>query len=497
MSSISARKIPIPRIFAPSGPVSELALAIVLGLAITLGAVVARDQGMARYVVGSIGGVAFFLISMGGRLTGLRLIVVWLVFLGLTRRILIPFAGWNPSDPLLLVGPACAFMLWLNGREKSPAKRDGLTAFVVFFVFWVVAQVFNPLQKGTVLETATGIIFWLPPLIWFLVGRTFSLRDHAKIVNLIVILAIPVALHGQRQVFFGLFPFEYTWLEVSDFGGAVFVGGFNVRPFASLASPQEYGAFLSLAISLLWAQILGENKYRAIRIGIFALLGWALFLQGTRSIFAFLVISIAITSIMWARGVLKIAVAALLVGVLGFVSTLDCSSPEGGGAAGALAAHQCTGLLDPTGSGSTAGLHKRLILNGFDRAWKNPLGYGVTTATIVTLRVSGKKYNPLSTEADISDVFVSFGIPAGIAYLFFLMLVYVAAVRRVSRTHTVYGLGVLGVLIGAFGHIWTGGLYAVSSFIWLFIGGLTRPSEEELEEPEPEDAAPQPALLKA
>lgn len=483
------RRLRFPRLLSPTAPVTELALALVLTLGITLGATVSRSEGMARYLVGGLGGIILFVISTTGRLTALRLAVLWLTFLGLTRRILIPFAGWSDNDPLLLVGPAVAAMLWLSGRKRAPKRRDGLTAAVLFFLFWTAAQVFNPLQ-GSLLNGLLGLIFWLPPLLWFFVGRTFALRTHVKIVTLIVVLAIPVALHGQRQVYFGLFPFEYTWLGFSDFGAAVFVNGFNVRPFASMTSPQEYGAFLAFALPFLWATILARHRFLFLRIGLFGFLGWALFMQGTRSIFAFFVISLGLTAIVWARGAMRVAVLAILIGIAGWVQTLEPPSNPGQGLAQGLIHHQLSGLLDPFGAGSdsTAGIHRRLILNGFERAWDQPMGFGLSSTTIVYLR-DGAKFNPLATEADFGEVFVSFGIPAGIAYLFFIVMAFAAAARRFRANRSPYSLAVIGVLVAGIGHIWTGGLYAVSSFMWFTLGGLTRPAHEELEEEEEEEPA--------
>ncbi|MEO7803956.1 MAG: hypothetical protein ABIS18_06075 [Actinomycetota bacterium] len=442
-------------------------------MGITVGFVAVKQPTIARLLVGVFGGIIFFIISMNGRLTALRLSIVFLVFLGLIRRLLIPFAGWSEQDPLLLVGPACAFMIWLNSRERSPKRRDGLSVLVVLFAIWVVAQIFNP-RNGSLLNGALGSLFWIPPLMWFTVGKTFSERVHRNIANILILVAIPVALHGLRQTYFGLFSFEYTWLGVSNIGASVFYEGFKIRSFGPLVSPQEYGAFLSVAITFLWGTILAREPHRWYRVGLLGFLVFALFMQGARSIFLLTVLMLTVTTIVWTKNVgLKIMVAFGIGATVFLLRMLPAPDRDGTTAASAAITHQLSGLLNP--GESTAGLHMDMITGGFDRAWQNPFGLGTAAASLVVTKAGATE--SAGTEFDISTLFVAMGIPAGIAYLFFLIMLFAGATKRFLISRNWFTIASLGIFVATFGNIWSGGLYAVSSILWFSMGGLSRSSD--------------------
>lgn len=452
-----------------------MVLAVILALGIGLGAVAGNDASVARVVVGAMGGVIFFVVSMTGRLTALRLIVFFLIVLGFIRRLLIPFAGWSTQDPLLLVAPAAALLIWLNGRRESPKKRDALTILTIFFLFWTIAQILNP-NQATILEGAFGAIYWIPPLLWFFVGRTFKISDHKKIITLIIWLAIPVAIHGLRQTYVGLLPFEYTWVGVSGFGAAIFYEGFRIRSFSTLVSPQEYGAFLAFATVMLYGTILARHRYMALRVILMGFLSYALFMQGSRSIFGLFVIACTIMTIVWTRNFgAKLALFGLVAMAIFVIQ--NAQVPElGDSAAANVVEHQLSGLLDPTNEQDTGGLHLNLILNGFRDSWEKPLGLGTGPSTVVALKKEGRT---ISTENDVSTIFVALGIPTGVLYVIFMIFVGAAAGRRFGFHRSAYSIASIGVFVAAFGNIWSGGLYAVSSFLWLTIGGLTRPIDEE------------------
>lgn len=478
-------RLGIPRLFGPGSQVSEIALLTILSLAIGFGAVAGRQASVARLAVGALGGILFFLISISGRLTAVRLSIVWLIFMGLVRRLLIPFAGWSEQDPLLLVGPACAVMIWMNGRKESPAtKVDFLTFGAVILLFTATAQIFNPLQD-TILDGAYGAIFWIPPILWFFAGRTLNIANHKKLMNLIIVLAIPVAVHGLYQTYFGFLPFELTWIGVSSFGEAIFYEGFKIRSFSTLTSPQEYGQLLAFAAVTLYSTILAGHGRKIWRSILLLFLLWAMFLQGSRGIFGFFIVSMVVITIVRTR---NLGIKLSLVSVVSIALILGQSVQppqvvEGG--TGHIIRHQLHGLLNPTSQEGTGPLHFLLITRGFQRSIENPMGLGTSPATIVQIKKG--ETETASTENDVSTVFVSFGIPAGIFFLFFVFYLYFRAVRRYRITRSAYALGVLGIFLAFVGQIWSGPSYAVSSFLWLTIGGLARPDDEELLEEEPRD----------
>lgn len=478
--SIRKTRAGLPRFIAPGGQVSEMIIVLVLTLAVTAGAVAGRHASAARLLVGALGGIVFFLIAMSGRVSALRLAIVWLVLLGLVRRLLIPFAGWSEKDPLLLVGPAFAFLIWWVGRQYAPRRKtDALTMFAIFFLFWTIAQVFNPLQ-GSLIDGALGSLFWIPPLLWFFAGKTFDVGIHKKIMNILFWISIPVAIHGLYQTYVGLLPFELTWVGVSGFGESIFYEGFKIRSFATLTSPQEYGQFLAFVNVMLFGSILAGEKFRIARIGLFGFLSWALFLQGSRSIFGLFIIAIVIMSVVWMRNMgARLAMIGMVVVAFFMLKQVEPPPVESGGSGASLVInHQLQGLLNPSDEQGTGPLHFLMITEGFKKSIDHPLGLGTAPSTIITLKKA--QSTAASTENDLSTIFVAFGVPAGILFIFFLVTIYSGAARRFKIHRSAYAIGVLGVFIAFFGQIWSGSAYCVSALIWMTIGAMSRGLDEEL-----------------
>lgn len=486
----------VPRLFRPSSSVSELVLALIIAMGLAVGALAAKQATLGRLLVGVFGGLCFFLISMNGRMTALRLSITFLVFLGLIRRLLIPLAGWSEFDPILLVGPGCAFMIWFNGKKSAPRKRDAICVLVIFFMIWVGAQIVNPLGGG-VMKNALGSIYWLPPLFWFFVGRTFDAEEHRKLPNLIIGLAIPVAIHGLYQTYFGLLPFELSWVGLSSIGSSIFLDNFQIRSFGPLTSPQEYGAFLSVAICFLWAKILTQPTHRLPKLGLFLFLYFAMFMQGSRSIFLLNIILVIVTTMIWTRNkgvriLMPCAVAAAVV----YTTTLPPPARDGSTAAKAAITHQLQGILNP--GESSAETHIEAIQRGFNESWIFPFGRGTSGSTPVARKLGGPAQG---TDFDVSNIFGHFGIPAGAVYILFLALIVMGAWRQFRFQRDAYSLAMLGFLIAIFGHVYNGGLYAVSTILWIALGGMSRnavvDSPEEAPAGEPADQPRSGALLPA
>lgn len=460
-----------PLLRVPTRPTKRhVPLLGLVGLAILAGILPVASASSARFLIGIFGALIFFLIATRSRDFALALILVWLCFLGFTRRALIPFAGWSPQDPLILVAPACAVMLWLGGRKHAPRVRSAMATIALMLLGWSFAQALNP-SHLTALEGAYGSLFWAGPLLWFFVGRTLEDRHYDLIARALTFLLIPVLAHGLYQTFFGFLPFEYTWLGVSGFGESIFLDGFKIRPFSTLVSPQEYGFFLSFALTIVWTRMLATRRRRGLNSILFAAGTLGLFLQGSRSIFALFLLMLLVSSLIWLRS--PVARVGILLFALSIVSYAVLGRPPAqvsDSAASALASHQLSGLMDPTGS--TLTLHAEMVKAGFDRAWEHPLGLGTGVTTIATAKVGKKEH--LSTENDLASTFVSLGIPGGLGFSIFIVATFAVALRRFARQRSWRSLAMISHCIATFGYWWSGGMYAVSAMLWLVLGLLAR-----------------------
>ena len=416
----------------------------------------AGGSTMARALVGGFGLLVFILVAFSGRDTALVMIVVWLVLLGFVRRLLIPFAGWAPDDPLLLVSPAAALTLWFTGRRQAPPPPSGLAGMVGFLLVWSLAQIANP-NEASLSVAVQGLLFYFTPLVWFFVGRTLDGRQHDLVLRTVLWVNLVVAGHGLYQSFIGFLPFELTWLSVSGQGASVFLPGFKVRPFSTLVSPQEYGIFLSFATLVIWARLLHAGprarlvERRVLALALLVTLV-ALFFQGARGSLIFTMLAITVTLVVRLRSfVALVFIAALVVALTTWVGSQDIqkadTAPVASGpspaSAGAVVNHQLSGLTNPSSSSAT--LHVEQAIQGFEDALSEPFGRGVSEATIASARNEGPKVTP---ENDIGNTMVALGLPGGLA--------------------------LVGIVLAGLGQWLNGGLYAVSTILFLTLGGISR-----------------------
>lgn len=442
-------------------------------------------QGVARYVIGIFGLLVLALVTTSDRDTAFTLILVWLVMLGFLRRILIPFAGWSTQDPFLLVSPAAAVMLWLQGARNNPPPRTMLSSIAIFLSFTALAQAVNP--STAFLVGIQGTLFYLTPLLWFFVGRTLDGNQHDRMLRVIFLMSFPVMALGFYQTFVGLLPFEYTWLDVSGQGAAIFLEGFKIRPFSTLVSPQEYGYFMSFTCVIVWGTMI--NRRRGIRwLPLFAITVIALFYQGSRGILLFFLLAMAVMAIFRTRSfaVALLAVSLFAGGIMFAVrnpaSSVIQQQPSAStteddqSLASALTEHQIEGITDP--SQSTAPIHVDIIVEAFGVAFRNPLGLGVGATSIAGYK--GGEKAAISSENDIAQVFAALGLFAGLGLAVFIMLGIATAIRLYARDRSARHLIWLGMLIAALTQWWSGQLYATSSMLFIALGGIAREHGDDL-----------------
>lgn len=456
-------------------------IAALLIVAVGMGAIAAQGSTLARALVGGLGLLIFIMVAFSGRDTALVLVIVWLALLGLTRRLLIPFVGWAPQDPLLLVSPAAAITLWFAARHDKPPPRSVLAGIAGFLLLWSAAQIVNPNESSILVALQGSLFFYLTPFLWFFAGRTLSGRQHDLVLTTVFWMNIAVAGHGLYQTFFGLLPFEFTWLDASGQGAAIFMPGFRIRPFSTMTSPQEYGYYLSFALMIIWARTLHQppdanpNRRRWLLL-FFGITLVALFYQASRSIFLFMLLALAVTTVVRLRSAAAVLAVGALAGAMFFFTAsndVQSTSPvndEGRGRAEVLATHQLSGLTNP--SGSTAPIHLALIEEGFRTGLENPLGIGASEGTIAQAKATPA--DSTSAESDIANTMAGLGIPAGLALAFLVIGGIVGAVRMYRIQPTARHLAWLGIFVAAFNQWMNGAMYCTSTILFLSLGGLSR-----------------------
>lgn len=490
-----------PRLGTRQRPVAILLVAALAALLST------QSSDLARGLVGVCALTVFVVVALSGRTLALTLIVVWLVLVGFVRRFLIPFAGWSENDPLLLVAPAAAIIFLISMRGEPGPPRGVLTSIALFQVLWSTAQVLNPNEPSPVVA-AQGALFFVVPYLWFLVGRRLTTDQHDRVLRTLWWMLIPVLALGLYHSFVGLLPFELTWLGVSDTSPAlVFVGGFHIRPFSTLTSPQEYGLLLALGGLLTWTLILYRDPRRRYLIPMLGLIVVALFLQGSRGIFASFIVAFIVMGLVKLRsGAVAFAVVSGVVALVLLISQgLDFSPPtqaeqEEQSTVTAIVQHQFEGLLNP--SSSTLPLHIELWTRGFSEGFSNPLGLGPSRNRIVTEGVgspvadTGEDVG--SPENELSITAAALGLPGAVALVAFYVAAAIAVVRLNRWRPSARHLAWLGMVLVVGDQALNGRLYVTSMIVAVVLGGIARDyAQMRAEQRRPATAISGPVLVGA
>ena len=179
--------------------------------------------------------------STRGTLIGLA---VWLVALGLVRRLVSSGTGASVShDPLLLVGPAALGVLFIVSASRGAFRRKTpLASSVLLLSLLALVEAFNPLQGGFLIGLG-GLLLVMFPMLAFWVGRVLVDRDLMRLLlRLLSVLAALDAFYGLVQQLAGFPSWDLRWINSSGYA-ALNVGGFD-RAFGSFSSAQEYSIFL-------------------------------------------------------------------------------------------------------------------------------------------------------------------------------------------------------------------------------------------------------------
>lgn len=415
-------------------------------------------------------GLAFVRIQMAILAT-----VGYLFFMGDLRKVLIPLVGWAGTDPLLLVGPVFAIVLCGYAMGSQSIRLDTpLARWVFAFILVMIVQMFNPRQGGLTVGVA-GALFYIVPLLWFWIGRTYATSSFMRTLFFKVALPLGVvaAVMGYYQTFFGYLPYQLEWYQIA---GYTALGSLGIQaPISFFSSSTAYAVFLNVAMVVLLAAMFRKKMFTLLPL--FILLFGALFLTGIRGPVAKLLFTAAG---MWAvmghnkkTWILRGAFAAVL-GIAALTWSLSQVGAVGGNARIQHRVNrQVEGLLGATEGGSSADTHLSMMQHGVTSAFKQPLGQGLGATTKAARKFGGTMS---SSESDIGDVALSLGIIGLAIYLIIIYLTFSTAVRQWVTSRNVVSLAVLGLLAITFFSWLQGGRYAIYPLLWLSIGWLDRTS---------------------
>lgn len=417
----------------------------------------------------------------------IAMMMVYLIFLGDVRRMLIPLVGWSGLDPLLLLGGALAILVCTYAVVSRAIQLDTpLSKWMAALMVVMILQMFNPSQGGLIVGVG-GAMFLLIPLFWFWIGRTYGTEAFMNTIlyKIVVPLSIPAAALGLYQVFYGYLPYQLTWYDVA--GYAALGSRENPAPVSLFASGTEYGVYLSITIVVLWSLVM--CKKQRVFLVLVAILFVAIFLTGSRGPVAkTLITCAALWAVMgqnagtWvARGIL----ALLIAGAGMFWSLSKVGSIEGSPVQGKID-RQVQGLMNPTDSEkSSVGLHLFMMVEGYERVVRNPIGLGLGSTTRAAQKFGS---NAQSTEVDLGNMLVSTGLVGGFMYHAVVFLILLTAVRYWKRTRSPLAMAFMGILAVTFFGWLRGGGYAVDPIVWICAGALDRLQNQRIDDGAVDDA---------
>lgn len=431
----------------------------------------ARNAGSIRSIVAATALGLLVPITLRWPRAGVASTLAFLAFIGLLRRLLIPFAGWSQTDPILLVGPAVAIVLLASRPRGSEPRSVGgaLPALVAALLCLTGLEVFNP-EGGGVVAGVMGLLFIAAPLLWFFVGAW--LADDALISAVqggTVIVGSLAAAYGLWQGIVGFPSWDAEWIRVGGYT-ALQVG--VIRAFSVFTNSAEYAICVTAAIMVIVARAI---RGRLSTLPALPLLVWALVLESSRTMVVQGLAGILIMAALLAGSGRRALVYA--IGGLTVIGVLDqLLAPHLLAIAGAttdpLIAHEAGGLGDPLNPDqSTVQIHVGQVLGGFALALSHPLGLGTAGTNLAGSRLSNLA---VGAEVDIPNQFISLGFLGGLLYLAIVARTLTGVIGQALRRADVVSLATVGILIVSFGQWLNGGYYALSPLVWLLIGWIGR-----------------------
>jgi len=420
--------------------------------------------------------ILFVLVSLAFISIRLSLVstLVYQLFLGDFRRMVLPVAEWSSTDPLLLVGPVFCLLLTAYAWNESLIDFSTPVARCALVLMGIMAiQIFNP-RQGPLIVGAMGVLFVMMPLFWFWVGQAFVTKETIRFIlfKVVPVVAVIAAALGFYQIIYGYLPYQMDWYYVGGYS-ALGDPSQGLSPISLFASNTEYVTFLSVAVVILWSRLLRDRAWTQLIPLVFIFL--AMVFSGIRGPVAK---SLVMAAGLWAilgrslktwilRGLI-----GLVIGAVGLVWSLSQATqlqldPQMQGALD----RQASEFVEQNDGHSSTQVHLFMMINGYADAITDPLGYGLGATTRAASRYGNRVH---TTETDLGDSFRSLGFPGGVTYHVFIFLIVLTGFRYWLQTRSGLAMAILGVM-GVTFFMWLGGAaYGVNPLLWISIGALDR-----------------------
>ena len=469
----------MPSVLDKSPNVSRQLQPMLVGLGVLAGAALL----VTLVIMGQVR-LAFAVVVIAILLGLARINVYWailgsfgfLTILGDFRRWIMPFEEWSSADPLLVVGPVVAIVLWVVAITSRRVSLDTpLSKWILVLMAIMTAHIFNPLQGGLMVGIV-GAVFMLVPLLWYWVGKSFGSEEFLEtfFFRLIVPLACLAALFGFYQVFFGYPEYQLEWWRPREHEMVIGHDEDTLRPLSFFPNISEYTRYLTVALLACAALVLKKRSVALASVTV-VFLFISLVVSGVRGPVVFSLFSIALMWTILGRSVAVWVPRLAVAGAIGlFGLTFGLTQVQEGAVQfeGTVqtALDRQTGTLEGT-SGGTIAIHLNLINIAVYRTTQQPLGRGTGYSTMAAGRFGDGGW---TSEKDFTDMFIAFGIPGGVVYLIILAYTGLLAVRYWLRERSTIGLIVIGVLVFGFMGWIQPGQYVMTPIIWFCVGALDR-----------------------
>lgn len=345
-------------------------------------------------------------------------------FVPFLRRVADFSAGFEQTNPILL-GSLVVLLPTLPSLFRRILTRGAplavpfaLMAGCIFY--GAVLALFD----GKLIQGLYEPAWWvLPPaLATFVMERPSELAAirRATIQSLIVIVPI-ISAYGVLQ-FVSPQPWDLVWMlnvDNSTFGRPI---PYEVRVFSMLNSPGTCGVFTAYAmLALAGGGIVGMvTAIVAIPLLLLTVIRTAWIAAGV-GLFAILILAPAQQRL---RLIGACAVAILLLGVLLTSSTVPVTIQN-------LVTERAQSFVS-LGTDNSASDRRDTYASFYNRLANSPLGEGFGANGSAT--AAAQKRELVALDSGILEIFLTFGLPVGLVYTYFMCAVTVASWRGLRRS---------------------------------------------------------------